>query len=389
MLAERVLPLSGVHNFRDYGGYAVEGGGRLRDGILWRSAHHAEAADDDLTAIDGLAIETIIDLRGDDEREQYPCRRSDNFAGRVLFAGGTTAGLAPHLQAAVGAIDVIIPPSIPMIVYGSAAEESVARLYAAGVVPGLLIAGMIATYVIWRARREGFGAGEPFDWRRFLHATGRSVWALGAPVIILGGIYGGVFSPTEGAAVGTVALLAIGLAQRSLTWATLRTSILNTASTTAMIFVILMGSEIFNAFLALSGLPAAMAEYVAAQGWPPYVVLTAMLAFYILLGAVMDELAMMLLTLPVFFPIVAALDFGLPSDEVAIWFGILVLIVVGIGLTAPPIGLNVFVISAIAKDVPITQTYRGVLPFIMMDIFRLALVACFPILALGLVRLLS
>lgn len=106
MLADRVLPLSGVHNFRDYGGYAVEGGGRLRDGLLWRSAHHVEAADDDLAAIDGLGIETIVDLRGDDEREQYPCRRSDNFAGRVLFAGGITAGLAPHLQAAVGAIDV-------------------------------------------------------------------------------------------------------------------------------------------------------------------------------------------------------------------------------------------------------------------------------------------
>lgn len=106
MAADRVLPLSGVHNFRDYGGYAVEGGGRLRDGMLWRSAHHVEAADDDLAAIDALGIETIIDLRGDDEREIHPCRRSENFAGRVLFAGGITAGLAPHLQAAGGAIDV-------------------------------------------------------------------------------------------------------------------------------------------------------------------------------------------------------------------------------------------------------------------------------------------
>jgi TRAP-type C4-dicarboxylate transport system permease large subunit len=156
-----------------------------------------------------------------------------------------------------------------------------------------------------------------------------------------------------------------------------------------MIFIILLGSEVFNAFLALSGLPTTMAEYIAEQGWSPYVVLTVMLACYILLGAVMDELAMMLLTLPVFFPIVSALDFGFPSDEVAIWFGILVLIVVGIGLTAPPIGLNVFVISAIAKDIPITQTYRGVLPFIAMDILRLALVALFPALALTLVRLLS
>lgn len=105
MLADRVVPLSGIHNFRDYGGYAVEGGGRLRDAMLWRSAHHTDADDADLAAIDKLGIETIIDLRGDDEREQHPCRRSDNFGGRVLFAGGITAGLAPHLQAAGGAID--------------------------------------------------------------------------------------------------------------------------------------------------------------------------------------------------------------------------------------------------------------------------------------------
>ena len=102
MIAERVLPLSGIHNFRDYGGYAVEGGGRLRDNMLWRSAHHEAATDEDLTALDALGLDTIIDLRGDDEREMHPCRRSDKFAGRVLFAGGVTAGLAPHLQAAGG-----------------------------------------------------------------------------------------------------------------------------------------------------------------------------------------------------------------------------------------------------------------------------------------------
>lgn len=106
MLAERVLPLSGIHNFRDYGGYDVEGGGTLRSGVLWRSAHHEAATDDDLAAFDALGIETVIDLRGDDEREMHPCRRSGNFSARVLFAGGQTAGLAPHLQAAGGAIDV-------------------------------------------------------------------------------------------------------------------------------------------------------------------------------------------------------------------------------------------------------------------------------------------
>jgi TRAP-type C4-dicarboxylate transport system permease large subunit len=136
-------------------------------------------------------------------------------------------------------------------------------------------------------------------------------------------------------------------------------------------------------------MPTQAAEWVASLGLPPYVVMVCLLLLYIVLGAVMDELAMLLLTLPVFFPIVQALDFGLPSDEVAIWFGILVLIVVGIGLTAPPIGLNVFVISSIARTVPISSTYRGVLPFIGMDIIRLGLVVAFPGLALWLVRLLN
>jgi C4-dicarboxylate transporter, DctM subunit len=146
---------------------------------------------------------------------------------------------------------------------------------------------------------------------------------------------------------------------------------------------------VFNAFLALSQLPTHAATLLGEAGLPPYVVLAALLAFYILLGAVMDELAMILLTLPVFFPIVSALDFGMTADEVAIWFGILVLIVVGIGLTAPPIGLNVFVVSAIAKNVPITTTYRGVLPFIAADVIRLALCVLFPALSLALVRWLA
>jgi TRAP-type C4-dicarboxylate transport system permease large subunit len=128
---------------------------------------------------------------------------------------------------------------------------------------------------------------------------------------------------------------------------------------------------------------------IAASGWAPYTVLIGLLLFYIVLGGVMDELAMILLTLPVSFPIVTALDFGMPTDDVAIWFGILVLIVVGIGMTCPPIGLNVFVISAIARDVPVLSTYRGVIPFVMADVLRLGLVVAFPALALWLVNLLS
>jgi TRAP-type C4-dicarboxylate transport system permease large subunit len=181
-------------------------------------------------------------------------------------------------------------------------------------------------------------------------------------------------------------MLAVGLAQRSLDRRGIVDAIKQTAETSGMIFMILLGAEVFGAFLALARLPTTVADLVGGMGLAPHVVLIAMLTIYIFLGAVMDELAMILLTLPVFFPIVQALDFGMAPDDVAIWFGILVLIVVGIGLTAPPIGLNVFVISAIARDVPITRTYASVLPFIAADIFRLALVVAVPGLALWMVR---
>ena len=211
--------------------------------------------------------------------------------------------------------------------------------------------------------------------------------AITIALVVVGGIYGGVFTPTEGAAVGAIAMLIVGLAQRS-SAADVLDALRQTAETSGMIFLILLGAEVFGAFLALSRLPALAADAIGSSGFSPYVVLIGMLAFYILLGAVMDELAMILLTLPVFFPS-QGLDFGMPPDEVAIWFGILVLIVVGIGLTAPPIGLNVFVISSLARNVAITKTYRGVLPFIVADVIRLALCVMFPALSLALVRMLS
>ena len=156
-----------------------------------------------------------------------------------------------------------------------------------------------------------------------------------------------------------------------------------------MIFIVLLGAELFNAFLAISELPLELAESITGADLPPHAVLGGLLLFYIVLGGVMDELAMLLLTLPVFFPVVMGLDFGLVSEETAIWFGILVLVIVGIGLTAPPIGLNVFVMKAIAGRTPITTIYRGVLPFLASDLVRLVLLVAFPGLSLALVRLLT
>jgi len=338
-------------------------------------------------------------------------------------------GLATGTIAVGGTLGILIPPSVILVIYAITTEQNIAKLFQAALVPGLLAAFFYCCAIAFVVRRnpELAPAGERIEvirekqplWPRLvggLIALGAAIEAfrgadltfagmigtlgllvaivdvsvmpaISIALVVVGGIYGGVFTPTEGAAVGAVAMLVAGLLKRSLGLSDILEALRQTAETSGMIFLILLGAEVFGAFLALSQLPTTAATMISNSGFSPYMVLAAMLAFYILLGAVMDELAMILLTLPVFFPVIQALDFGMLPDEVAIWFGILVLMVVGIGLTAPPIGLNVFVIASIAKDVPIIKTYRGVLPFLVTDVIRLILVVLFPGLALWLVRL--
>jgi C4-dicarboxylate transporter, DctM subunit len=304
---------------------------------------------------------------------------------------GYEPGFATGTIAIGGVVDLLIPPSIILVVYAIVTEQNIAKLFQASLIPGLIgvafycvvIAIVVHVKPAWAPIHEKIGVEHRL--RAML-----SVWpVILVIVVVIGGIYAGIFTPTEAAAVGTVAMLAVGVLQRSLSWRDFRQSFIQTAETSAMIFAILLGAEVFDAFLALSQLPQKSAELVAASGLSPYGIMLALMIFYILLGAVMDELAMILLTLPVFFPIVSALECGIPADEVGIWFGILVLSVVGIGLTAPPIGLNVFVVSSIARDVPIATTYRGVLPFIAADIIRMALCVAFPALSLTLVHWLT
>ena len=343
---------------------------------------------------------------------------------------GYDGGFASATIAVGGTLGILVPPSVILVVYAITTEQNIAKLFQAALIPGLLAAlfyCITIALVVWRKPALAPMAELPTEparrqprWPKMLAAAAVALvavqWQRGAldtedavlaavlavlvgivdiavmpaiaiAAIVVGGIYGGVFTPTEGAAVGAIAMLATGLFQRSLGWREIRDALRQTAETSGMIFMILLGAEVFGAFLALTRLPTLAAAWIGQSGFSPMLVLVSMLALYVLLGAVMDELAMILLTLPVFFPVVVALDFGLSPDEVAIWFGILVLIVVGIGLTAPPIGLNVFVISSIAKEVPIAATYLRVLPFLAADTIRLALVVVFPGLALWLVRL--
>ena len=308
-----------------------------------------------------------------------------------LLRYGYAPGFATGTIAVGGTLGILIPPSVILVVYGISTEQNVAKLFMAALIPGLLATAFyLLAIAIWMRRRPDLGPPAPPPApgeraRAFRHVLP----VLGIAVLVIGGIYGGIFTPTESAGIGCILVLALGFVRRSLDLAEIRAALLATAETTAMIFAILLGAEVFNAFLALSQAPDLLAVWITEQDFPPYGVLAALLVTYLVLGAVMDELAMILLTLPVFFPVVTALDFGLTGEETAIWFGILVLVTVGIGLVAPPIGLNVFVISAIARNVPIARTYRGVLPFLAMDLVRLALCLAFPALSLCLVRLLT
>jgi C4-dicarboxylate transporter DctM subunit len=299
--------------------------------------------------------------------------------------------LATGTVAVGGTLGILIPPSVILVVYAITTEQNIAKLFQAAFIPGLLAAFFYCVVIALVVRRDpAAGPGHPPVPNAERWKAIRAVWpAIVIAIVVVGGIYGGVFTPTEGAAVGAVAMLVTTLLQGTLGWKGLKEALRQTAETSAMIFIIVLGAEVFDAFLGLSQMPEKAAEFVTSFGLPPLGVVILLMAFYILLGAVMDELAMILLTLPVFFPIVMKLELGMTPDEVGIWFGILVLIVVGIGLTAPPIGLNVFVVASIAKDVPITTTYRGVLPFVAADIVRLAIVVAFPSLALVLVRWLN
>ncbi|MFZ4407585.1 MAG: TRAP transporter large permease [Paracraurococcus sp.] len=304
---------------------------------------------------------------------------------------GYQPGISAALLAVGGTLGVLIPPSVILVIYAISTEQNIVKLFMASTIPGFIAAGFYMAVIWWLARRDpaNWPAVAKLPWRARLAAL-RGVWGITSiTVIVVAGLFAGIFTPTESAAVGCILTLALGVARRDIGWREVAEALRGTAETTAMIFVILLGAEVFNAFLALSQLPDTAAIWVSESGLPPYGVLVLLLVFYIILGAVMDELAMILLTLPVFFPVVTALDFGMTTEQTALWFGVLVLGVVGIGLTAPPIGLNVFVIASMAKDVPIARIYRGVLPFLLTDLVRLALCVAFPGLSLWLVQVLS
>lgn len=303
---------------------------------------------------------------------------------------GYSGALATGTVAAGGTLGILIPPSIILVIFAALTEQNIAKLFVAAFIPGFLaaIGYMIVIAVYVRVRPEAAGIRERVPYReRFRDLV--HVWpVLAVFLAVIGGIYTGIFTPTEAAAIGAAGTGLIALMARTITRAKLSQAILGAASTTAMIFLIILGAAALNTFLALSQLPQFASNWVIAQELNPWVVLIVVLIFYLILGCVMDSLSMILLTIPIVFPMMAGLDFGLSPDEFAIWFGILILIVVEVGLITPPVGMNLIIINAMAKKTLLSETYLGALPFVASDIVRTVILVAFPGITLALVWLL-
>ena len=305
---------------------------------------------------------------------------------------GYSGRLSTATMAAGGTLGILIPPSVVLIVYAILAEQNIAKLFAAAMVPGLLGAGLyLAAIAIYVRLFPAQGPSQPRHSSAELLQAAKEVWPIALIfLVVFGGIYGGFFTPTEGAAVGAGSTFLTALLKGEMGFQAFQRSFLSTAETAGFVFMIFLGADMLNSALALSQMPMRIAEAVGGLDVPPVVVVGFIMLLYLLLSSVMDELAMIVLTIPILFPLVMELDlYGLNLTEKAIWFGILVLSVVEIGLIAPPVGLNVYVVNSLAPDVPMSETYKGVAVFLTADFVRITLVLAFPSLSLWLMRLIS
>ena len=336
--------------------------GHLRGGLamatVWASAGFG--------GICGSSIATAATMA----KVAYPSMKRFGYSDR-LAAGAIAAG---------GTLGIMIPPSTILVLYGVFTETNIGKLFAAGVAPGLLGATLLClavAYTTWRDPRSG-PPGQRTSWLERWHAV-RDVWTVAALfAFVMGGIYGGLFTATEGAGMGAFGAMTFALWRRALTWRTLYAALLESARTTGMLFMILIGALIFAEFVNITTMPGDLKAFVTRFDLHPTLVMLAICGIYVVLGTAMEELSMVLLTLPVFFPVVVHLGFD------PIWFGIIIVCVVEIGLISPPVGMNLFVLKTLLPDVTTGTVFRGVMPFFWADVLRLAVLVVFPWLALWL-----
>jgi C4-dicarboxylate transporter DctM subunit len=322
-------------------------------------------------AICGSSIATAATM----SKVAYPSMKRFGYSD-ALAAGAIASG---------GTLGIMIPPSTLLVIYGVFTETNIGMLFAAGILPGLLGAILLCIavrYTTWRDPKAG-PPGERTGWRERGQAL-KGIWAvLALFVFVIGGIYGGLFTATEGAGMGAFAAMVFALWRGVLSWKALYQALVESARTTAMLFMILIGALMFAEFINITTMPADLVSFVKQFEINPIAVVAAICIIYVLLGTAMEELSMVLLTIPVFLPVIMQLGFD------PIWFGILIVIVVEIGLISPPVGMNLFVLKTLLPGVPTGTVFRGVLPFMAADVVRMGLLLAFPAISLylpGLMR---
>jgi C4-dicarboxylate transporter, DctM subunit len=341
--------------------------GHFRGGL----AHATVAACAGFGAICGSSIATAATM----SKVAYPSMKklgySDSLATGVMAAGGT--------------LGIMIPPSTIMVIYGIITETNIGKLFAAGVIPGILTALLMMAAIVYMTSKdpEHAPAGKRSTWSERWAAL-RGIWGVILLVIVvLGGIYGGLFTATEGAGFGAAGAFLFALARRRLTWAILVQVLVESARTTAMLFTLLIAATIFANFVNFTSMPNDLKEWITHLGLSPVMIITAMMLIYVVLGTVMEELTMVLLTIPLFFPIVTALGFD------PVWFGVLIVMIVQIGLISPPVGMNLFVINTLLPKVGLGNIFKGCWPFVVVMIFVLGLLIAFPQISLWLPSLMK
>ena len=291
---------------------------------------------------------------------------------------GYSDALATGAIASGGTLGIMIPPSTIMVIYGVFTETNIGKLFAAGILPGILGAFLLCLtvqYVTWRDPKAG-PPGERSDWKERWMAL-KDVWAVAVLFIfVMGGIYGGLFTATEGAGMGAFGAMCFALWRRVLNWRSLYQALVESARTTSMLFLILIGALMFAEFINITTMPNDLVGFVKRFEIHPVAVVAAICIIYVLLGTAMEELSMVLLTIPVFLPVILQLGFD------PVWFGILIVVVVEIGLISPPVGMNLFVLKTLIPNVHQNTVFRGVLPFMLADVVRMALLIAFPAISL-------
>lgn len=288
--------------------------------------------------------------------------------------------LASGTVAAGGSLGMLIPPSVVFIVYGILTEQSIGKLFMAGVMPGIMIAVMfcITIYILCRRRPHLGPAAEGVTWAMRWKSLAGVFETLVLFVVIIGGMFVGLFTPTEAAAVGAAGALVIAMIQRRLTWKAFAQSLKETARTSCMVMIIVAGAVVFGRFLAVTRIPYELASWLTGLPFPPWVIISLIILFYLAAGCFVDALGLILLTVPIFYPVIEALNYNL------IWFGVIIVVVTQMGVISPPVGVNVYVVSGIERDLPLQTVFKGAIPFLICLVVAAAILVAFPQISLWL-----